>query len=232
MERHLVNALELSKQSANFEDVFDSFSIQACELGFEFCSIKIFCDHLAVLPIFDRSSFPNEWSEHFKRHYECRDTPVMKHCLESVLPVLWNAQVFHSAPNLWEDMCRFSLQNGLSVAVHDPLGIVSVFCFSRKAARINPVEFYELSAYLLWLANHTHASLTACLRQVTSLAGLSSKEREILHWTAEGKSAAETGIILRITERTVNFHLHNIMCKFNVRNKTAAVIHAVRRKLI
>ena len=35
---------------------------------------------------------------------------------------------------------------------------------------------------------------------------LSHREREILQWTADGKSSGEIAIILSISESTVNFH--------------------------
>ncbi|WP_144401134.1 helix-turn-helix domain-containing protein [Pseudomonas lurida] len=75
-----------------------------------------------------------------------------------------------------------------------------------------------------------------CLPRACSLppplVSLTAKELEVLRWTAEGKTAEEIAIILSLTARTVGFHMHRIMCKLGVRNKTAAVIQATRRKLL
>ena len=38
----------------------------------------------------------------------------------------------------------------------------------------------------------------------------SKREKEILKWTAEGKTSAEIAIILSISENTVNFHQKNM----------------------
>jgi LuxR family quorum-sensing system transcriptional regulator SolR len=35
---------------------------------------------------------------------------------------------------------------------------------------------------------------------------LTTRERDVLRWTSEGKTSAEIGEILHMTERTVNFH--------------------------
>jgi LuxR family transcriptional regulator len=55
---------------------------------------------------------------------------------------------------------------------------------------------------------------------------LSSREKEVLQWTAVGKTSGEISSILNITERTVNFHINNTINKLNVTNKTAAAIKA------
>jgi LuxR family transcriptional regulator, quorum-sensing system regulator SolR len=53
-----------------------------------------------------------------------------------------------------------------------------------------------------------------------------------LNWTKEGKTAWEIGQILSITERTVNFHVQNILQKFNVANKQSAVLKALQFGMI
>ncbi|EOX9901251.1 LuxR C-terminal-related transcriptional regulator, partial [Pseudomonas aeruginosa] len=55
---------------------------------------------------------------------------------------------------------------------------------------------------------------------------LSHREREILQWTADGKSSGEIAIILSISESTVNFHHKNIQKKFDAPNKTLAAAYA------
>ena len=59
-------------------------------------------------------------------------------------------------------------------------------------------------------------------------------EREItaLRWTAEGKTSADIAEILRISERTVNFHLNNASAKLGACNKTAAAVKAALLGLI
>jgi LuxR family transcriptional regulator, quorum-sensing system regulator SolR len=61
---------------------------------------------------------------------------------------------------------------------------------------------------------------------------LTEREVEILRWTIDGKTAWEIGQILKISERTVNFHLQNVMGKFGVHNKTHAAARAVSYGLI
>jgi DNA-binding NarL/FixJ family response regulator len=61
---------------------------------------------------------------------------------------------------------------------------------------------------------------------------LSERERQVLRWTAAGKTSSETGTILGISARTVNFHVTSILLKLNAVNKTQAVVKAVMLDLL
>ena len=64
------------------------------------------------------------------------------------------------------------------------------------------------------------------------VAPLTCREREVLHWTAQGKGCWETGHIVGISERTVKFHLQNIYRKLNVVNRAQAVARAAQINLL
>lgn len=57
---------------------------------------------------------------------------------------------------------------------------------------------------------------------------LSTREREVLRWAADGKTSWETSQILNLSERTVNFYIANACKKLDVANKTQAVAVAIR----
>ncbi|MBD3885008.1 response regulator transcription factor [Phormidium tenue FACHB-886] len=61
---------------------------------------------------------------------------------------------------------------------------------------------------------------------------LSDREREVLQLLAIGKSNQEIAADLSITEGTVKFHVNNILSKLNVRDRTQAVVKALRRGLV
>lgn len=58
---------------------------------------------------------------------------------------------------------------------------------------------------------------------------LTPRERECLLWAACGKTAWETSRILKITERTVKFHLANASRRLDTSNTTHAVARAMLR---
>ncbi|MEW6601357.1 MAG: helix-turn-helix transcriptional regulator [Nitrospirota bacterium] len=65
-----------------------------------------------------------------------------------------------------------------------------------------------------------------------TIRSLSEREKEVLTWSKRGKSSWEISAILNISERTVNFHINNIMQKLNAVSRTQAVAVAIERGLI
>jgi LuxR family transcriptional activator of bioluminescence operon len=57
---------------------------------------------------------------------------------------------------------------------------------------------------------------------------LSGRELQCLEWVSRGKTSWEIGVILSLSERTVNFHLLNASRKLNVYGRQAAVAQAIR----
>lgn len=61
---------------------------------------------------------------------------------------------------------------------------------------------------------------------------LTQRELEVLQLISQGKSNADIGVQLSITEGTVKFHLNNIFSKLGVGDRTQAVIAALQRGLV
>jgi LuxR family transcriptional regulator, quorum-sensing system regulator LasR len=61
---------------------------------------------------------------------------------------------------------------------------------------------------------------------------LSPRQREVLTWSAEGKTTWETSVIIKCTEATVNYHLRQVIRKLEAANKTHAVWRALHLGLI
>jgi DNA-binding CsgD family transcriptional regulator len=61
---------------------------------------------------------------------------------------------------------------------------------------------------------------------------LSPKEREILGWMKDGKNTQDIAVLLGITERTVKFHISNIMKKLDAMSRTHAVAIAIEKGLV
>ena len=57
---------------------------------------------------------------------------------------------------------------------------------------------------------------------------LSVREFEVLELIARGCKNGEIALALEIQERTVRFHVENILGKLSVKNRTEAACHAFR----
>ncbi|HYE40380.1 MAG TPA: LuxR C-terminal-related transcriptional regulator, partial [Ramlibacter sp.] len=58
-------------------------------------------------------------------------------------------------------------------------------------------------------------------------AGLTPREREVVHWLAHGKTDAEIAAVLGTSRRTVQKHLEHVYVKLGVETRTAAVMRAL-----
>ncbi len=61
---------------------------------------------------------------------------------------------------------------------------------------------------------------------------LTERELTCLRWAAVGKTSWEMGVILGLTERTVNFHVHNACQKLGVHGRQAAITVAFQSGLM
>jgi LuxR family quorum-sensing system transcriptional regulator CciR len=66
----------------------------------------------------------------------------------------------------------------------------------------------------------------------TRISELTQRETQCLDLVAEGKSSWSIGLILGISENTVNFHLKNACKKFNTNSRFVAVRKAINARLI
>ena len=60
---------------------------------------------------------------------------------------------------------------------------------------------------------------------------LTEREREVVQLLVAGRSNAEIGAALYITEGTAKFHVNNILAKLGVQDRTQAVVVALKRGL-
>ena len=123
------------------------------------------------------------------------------------------------------------MRNGMTIPIHGPGGELVIFTLnadmSEREFRDNAERTkYELQTIAFYFHDAVQRSFKA-EQEVPLPAPLTQREVEILRWTVAGKTAWEIGGILKISERTVNFHIQNVMEKFGVHNKTHAAAKAM-----
>ncbi len=61
---------------------------------------------------------------------------------------------------------------------------------------------------------------------------LTAREQEVLRFVKGGSTNAKIAQALGISEKTVEFHVRNILRKLGAANRTGAVVIAIRHRLI
>lgn len=182
--------------------------------------------------------YPPGWVEHYFRQGYASHDPVMAFCSTHVVPVAWNALCLERnayGAQVMGEAGEHGLRDGVSVAVHSPQGEMSVlsFALSKPAAEARDLVAQALAQVQL-LSAHVHETV----RRVTGLSrqdpevGLTPREADCLRWAADGKTSWEIGQILKIPERTVNFHLNNAVQKLDARNRQHAVAKVALQGLV
>jgi DNA-binding CsgD family transcriptional regulator len=83
---------------------------------------------------------------------------------------------------------------------------------------------------IAWTSQRIHSEIAQLLMRrfvPEASANITQREKEVLRWTADGKTTSEIAQILTLTGTTVNFHLKNATMKLDAANKTQAAIKAV-----
>jgi len=201
-------------------------------LGFNFCAFSITssadglnCDTVNF------NNYPPDWNTKYEHEHFGDIDPILAHCNQSELPILWEDEVFSKAPQLRQAQKKQGLQYGWSQSLHDGSGLRSMFSLARSSTPITAEELYGHLGYVIFINHHMHDLAAQKLRHRLPAActpHLSTREVEILKLSADGKTAYECSRILSISERTINFHVRSAIQKFGVNNKIAAVIKAVR----
>lgn len=112
--------------------------------------------------------------------------------------------------------------------MRDKYGVIGRLTLARQ--HIEPSARVFAYAMTSWMLRILHERMVRILlpklipeARIT----MTCREREILRWTAEGKTASEIAQILSLSDRTVNFHINNIMRKFDSTNKITVAVKAM-----
>ena len=103
-------------------------------------------------------------------------------------------------------------------------------------------DFHQISAHPVSYMISFRAGITgsgnADQQEITSGISLPTnitlapRERDVLLWAANGKSAWETAILLELTENTVKFYIRKACSRLGAQNKTHAVAICIAHNLL
>jgi DNA-binding CsgD family transcriptional regulator len=221
---------------ASEQELFDEVAEMAREMGFEYCAYGIQMPVPVSRPnVALFNNYADQWRDCYETRGYIKVDPTVQHALKSTLPVVWSDQLFAPAQEFWEEARGHGLRFGWAQASRDANGAVGLLTLARSADRLSSTELVANQAKMSWLAQYAHAGmarlLTPRLAPETQIA-MTAREKEVLRWTAEGKTAYEISQILSVSERTVNFHINNVVAKLQTSNKTQAAVKAAALGLL
>ena len=231
--------LELS-HSPDVESLQRNLVSFAGEFGFGFMSASI----ITEFPDKSRSfaivhNAPAGFAEAAtKNDANTQRDPVATRAKRESLPFAYDQSTYveSNAGDLWEEQAPYGYKTGIAVSTYLPGSRQFIFGFDRdQPLPTKDDDLIRMFAILQLAAAHAQQAADRLL--VSQPPGivtpeLTRREIEILKWTSDGKTAAETAQILCISPHTVTFHVRSILNKLNATNKHQAVRTAMKHGLI
>jgi LuxR family transcriptional regulator, quorum-sensing system regulator BjaR1 len=202
--------------------------------GFEFFCFHDFPDPERFADFIFCKRFSDEWLKLYIKEGYARIDPALRMCRRTTKPFIWADAPYdpEREPRTLEFVRRvadFGLARGLMVPIPRNAGRPGVVWFGGS----NP----ELDVHTLPVLHCLALYAFEKLRQISRPAYeekplLTPREREVLAWAAEGKTAWQIGEILAISKRTVDEHVRAAVVKLGATNRTHAVVLAIRDHLV
>ena len=181
------------------------------------------------------STYPPEWLARYLLKGYAKVDPVVKRATAAVLPFDWRElDPDPQALDLMVDALDHGLGGmGYTVPLVDRAGRPSLFSINGDRACDAWDTFIRRErANLLELAQFIHGLAVREQYGDEEDVTLAPREREVLMWTARGKTADEIAEIIGISAHTVKSYLKATRAKLNSASIAAAVAECLRRRLI
>lgn len=222
--------LSQMRAASDEETIFAVVLDEAQRLGFDHCAYGLRLPLNVTKPkTVMLNTYPLSWRQRYVAENYLAVDPTVCHGSRSVMPLVWSDSLFREAPEFWEDARAHGLRYGWTQSCTNMQGIRGMLTLARCAEPLSENELKMNGCRMVWLTQVVHqcmSDLISAKMLPETAIQLSSREKDVLRWTAEGKTAGETACIMNITERTVNFHIANAMEKLSCINKTAATVRA------
>jgi LuxR family quorum-sensing transcriptional regulator LasR len=195
--------------------------------------------HTCLESSFLKSNYAHDWRIHYDSEKLYNVDPTVRHCMTSVLPLVWEPETFHAENQgaLYEEASHFGIRSGVTFPVHGCSGEVGMISF---AADIKPgQQFHDrLDHYMADLSLVRDYAFESSLKYIKAhgaavpVPHLTKRELEVIKWVMAGKSSWEISRITECAEATINFHISNIRQKFNVNTRQQALVKAIALGII
>lgn len=230
----------------DFDGALDILADAAAEIGFD----SVLYGYIPMTPRLPNGDWLplrlnlRNFPAGFERGWEkfTKIDPYYRACFKTTLPFDWHS--VQNSQNVATDqkqafgyLADFGLRNGITVPAHLPFGKFAVMSAILRGKCRNWPEFRHQSSDALFRLMHSFTKAihdrnleTQIPTSVPSL--LTARESECLRWASQGKTSAETAVIIGRSVDTVRLHIKNAIQKLNASNRSQAIALALHMGLI
>ncbi|WP_104400280.1 helix-turn-helix transcriptional regulator [Vibrio penaeicida] len=197
-------------------------------LGVDYYLIALFTPlNTQHYDVFLINNYPEDWMEWYFEHNYRQSDPVLEYAKSGVAPILWHRD-FDAMPTdqqeVMEKAVEYGLKDGISIPIHGKGGTIGVFSVANSE-HIPDDKAFEIEANMLSIWPYLHSAMSRV--NVCEPKTLTDREKEVLTWTAEGKTSWEASQIIGVSESTINFHIKNCINKLDAVNRHHAIAKAI-----
>jgi DNA-binding CsgD family transcriptional regulator len=214
----------------DWKAAFQVACISARNLGFDYMIHAPVRSHPDASQNWSATTYPSEWQKLYVEKKYLQRNPVRVKTLSSHRPFTWSAleaTLPKSQQELFHDCRDTGMIDGVVVPVHGPQGMAIAMGFAsthRDAIHDEVLPILSLIAHRLYHAQDVLLPDNPVI--------LTSREIDLITLMVDGMDNFNIADVLCISENSVEWHLKNIYKKLGVKNRTAAVIKAIKIGLI
>jgi len=189
------------------------------------------------------TNLPMEWIRLYDQNSYVEIDPRVTDAVTHTTAMQWDRFMFPSTkrlPAFFDSAAKYGVCSGVAIGLRDPKRAFAGLYLGSARPKIDDAEqtrFSHIQGHILLLAHFIHALVITNvvergLPAPSMGAALSPREHECLQLAAKGLSSSQIAETLTIRERTVQFHISNLLSKLGVRNRHEAIAKAVAFGLI
>lgn len=179
-----------------------------------------------------------EWTAHYLQRRHFLNDAVIRRSLASPSQVRWKEMqlapgLLRPEAQVFGEASEFGLRDGVVTPVHQLAGNVSaVTATSGEELDLSPTDLLCVRLLSLYYCSFGIMLKEREQNQAAMRITLTGRQRECLQWVRAGKTSWEISQIMKISERTVIFHIEAACKRLGVHTRHQAVIEAVILGLI
>jgi DNA-binding CsgD family transcriptional regulator len=179
------------------------------------------------------------WAERYRERGYASVDPRVTMTAARLAPIVWDAIDVGgdcAVQRFLDDAARFGVRSGCAVSFRHAAQLRIVVAFDRASSPLSEPDCIDLISrlgQLMVLAAALHDRVLrprfGTLQRIerATASELTSREGACLQMAARGLTSADIGTKLGIAERTVNFHMRNVLRKLEAVNRVEAIAKAL-----
>ena len=228
--------IEQSNQATNLTTLFSIYSAAMEQYGYDRVLFALVNDHPTLQQEAQHGvvkNYPEDWVAHYLAEGYDKIDPVRQRVMVSVEAFTWDqlvatTQFSKIQQKLFNEAREAGLNNGIGIPLRGPGGTIAGVGAASSQLNVSPFNRFGQRANLI--TYQFYFSFWRLMEQKNSKANvqLSQREKDILLWSATGKSREDIALALFISSHTVDYHIRNIFRKLETHTMISAVVKAIQ----